>query len=176
MNTLGLAAVFALAALAALRPALAPRARAVEPGSRAAVWHAVFEGTPLTFTPLLPMEARLAEGFPGAIASFDAEGTRIVMRRITQATRQLHPAETCLRAAGFSVRPLPARRHPETGLWGVVRAEKAGQVYLVREKIRSADGAHTWTDVSAWYWNALLYPERGPWIATTVIEPGPQWP
>jgi hypothetical protein len=30
--------------------------------------------------------------------------------------------------------------------------------------------------VSAWYWDALLHPGEGPWLAITVIEPVPSGP
>lgn len=156
-----------LAVCAAVRPALhtpATRATCEE------AWPAVFEGAVLTRTDLLPVEARFASDFPGAVAAFEADGARVMMRRITQPTRKLHPIEACLRGAGYEVKPRPALRHPETGLWGVVHATKEGRAFRVREHIVSADGAHTWTDVSAWFWDALLHRERGPWLAITVIE------
>ncbi len=169
-------AVLAFAALAALRPAWTARMPGPRAWSRAGAWPAFLEGAALESTPLLPMEARLAAEFPGAIAAFEARGSRVVMRQIVQPTRKLHPVETCLRAGGYRVRPRPALRHPESGLWGVVQAEKPGRSLRVRETIRSADGRSTWTDVSAWYWAALVHPERGPWLAITVIEPLPGAP
>lgn len=113
----------------------------------------------------------MAAGFPGAVAAFDDSVRRIVVRQITQATRQVHPVATCLRAGGFAVTPRPAFRHPETGLWGVVAAEKDGQTYRVREHIVAVHGDATWTDVSSWFWSALAHPQQGPWLAVTVIEP-----
>jgi len=169
MRTTLLAALLTLAGLAALRPAFQPIATAAGVSAPVA-WPTEFEGAPLTGAPLLPVEETFAAGFPGATAAFTDGRRRIVMRRITQATRKVHPIETCLRAGGFSVKPTPAQRHPQTGLWGMVRAEKDGRAYRVREHIVSADGAHGWTDVSAWYWDALLHPARGPWLAVTVIE------
>jgi hypothetical protein len=171
MNTTLLASILVLTALAALRPALRPVESRV-PAAVFAAWPEEFEGTPLVAEPLLPIEARFAAGFPGATAAFGDGQRRIVMRRIAQATRKVHPIETCLRAGGFAVKPAPARRHPQTGLWGAVLATKDNRTLIVREHIVSRDGAHVWTDASAWYWDALLHPERGPWLAITVIEPG----
>lgn len=172
MNRIFALSILALATAAAIRPAWTAGAPAANNAREAAVvWPAFLEGAPLVPTPLLPLEARLAADFPGNIAAFEADGSRVVMRRIAQPTRQLHPVETCLRAGGYRVTPRPAFRHPESGLWGVVQAAKSGQSFRVRETVRSADGRTTWTDVSAWYWDALLHPDRGPWLAITAIEP-----
>ncbi len=170
MKTLLVASLLVLAGLAALRPAFQPVAAASR-ASTPAAWPAEFEGATLSGTSLLPVEETFAAGFPGATAAFTDGRRRIVMRRITQATRKVHPIESCLRAGGFFVKPAPALRHPQTGLWGMVRATKDGRAYRVREHIVSADGARVWTDVSAWYWHALIHPQAGPWLATTVIEP-----
>lgn len=169
MKTILVAGFLALAGLAALRPAFQPDATAAGaltlPG-----WPTEFEGAPLMRTPLLPAEERFAADFPGATAAFVDGSRRLVLRRITQATRRIHPIESCLRAGGFAVKPAPALRHPQSGLWGVVRAEKDGRMYRAREHIVSADGSRVWTDASAWFWDAVLHPERGPWLAVTVIE------
>lgn len=169
MRTTLLAALLTLAGLAALRPVFRPVATATG-ASPPVAWPVEFEGAPLRGAPLLPVEETFAAGFPGTTAAFTDGERRIVLRRITQATRKVHPIETCLRAGGFSVKPAPALRHPQTGLWGMVRAEKEGRAYRVREHIVSADGARVWTDVSAWYWSALTHPGDGPWLAVTVIE------
>lgn len=167
-----LTATLVLAALAALRPSFAPRAAIMrDPAVETIAWPTEFEGGALVASDLLPVEQRFAAGFPGSTAAFEAGGARVVMRRITQATRQVHPITACLKAGGFSTRPAPALRHPLSGLWGVVDAEKDGRRFRVRERICSADGTTTWTDVSAWYWDALLHPERGPWTVIVVIEP-----
>ena len=36
--------------------------------------------------------------------------------------------------------------------------------------IYSARGDQSWTDVSSWYWQALLGKTHGPWWAVTVTE------
>ncbi|MBE2213683.1 MAG: hypothetical protein IAE82_07420 [Opitutaceae bacterium] len=169
MNGSPIAAIIVLAALAALRPAFAPRETHGTPVASAS-WPSAWEGTPLVAAPLLPVEAQFFAEFPGATAAFEDDTRRVVMRRVTQATRKLHPVAMCLRAGGFSVRPAPAWRHPHSGLWGVTRAAKDGRGLRVREQIASADGTRVWTDVSAWYWDALIRPQTGPWLAVTVIE------
>ena len=171
MNARLLAAALVFAALAALRPGFTSRGIATPSPVTSMAWPAEFEGVALVPSELLPVERRLAAGFPGEVAAFEAHGARVVVRRIAQATRQVHPIAGCLKAGGFTVHPAPAWRHPQSGLWGVVHAEKNGRLFRVRERICSADGAHAWTDVSAWYWDAWLHPVRGPWTATVVIEP-----
>ena len=39
----------------------------------------------------------------------------------------------------------------------------------VRERIYDGAG-HGWTDVSAWYWDALRGYSPGPWWAVTIVE------
>jgi exosortase/archaeosortase family protein len=165
------AALLALSGIAAVRP-LAGRYVSEVPlrPSTAVDWPSEFEGSSIERVRLHPLEERFGADFPGAFAAFSDGRRRIVFRRIDQATRKVHPAEGCLRAAGFAVRPAPARRDAESGLWAVVEAERGGHALRVREQIRSADGRR-WTDVSSWYWSALLRPGGGPWTAVTVIEP-----
>jgi hypothetical protein len=51
-----------------------------------------------------------------------------------------------------------------------LHAERGAERLRIRERIIDAGGA-TWTDISSWYWAALLGRSRGPWWAVTVIEP-----
>jgi exosortase/archaeosortase family protein len=159
----------ALVLLAALRPLAREAEIAQTPSSVAEMWPAEFEGRPIEPVALHAADARFAAGFPGAIAAFTDGTRRIVLRRVEQPTRKLHPAADCLRAAGFSVVPKPARRIPGSGLWAVVGARRDGDALSVREQIHDTQG-RLWTDVSAWYWSALWHPESGPWVAATVFE------
>ena len=50
-----------------------------------------------------PIEERFARRFPGAIARF-TDGERVlIVRQVTRPTRQLHPADDCFRAIGYTV-------------------------------------------------------------------------
>lgn len=136
-------------------------------------WPTTFRGQPLTQLALTPLEARFAHRFPGAIARFGAGREVLVLRHVTQPTRQLHPALDCFRAAGFSASAPRAHTDDNGGAWSCFVATQGAARLRVCERIeRIEDGApaQTWTDVSAWYWSALRS-RGGPWWATTVITP-----
>jgi hypothetical protein len=46
-------------------------------------------------------------------------------------------------------------------------AQKDGRVRRVCERIYDGQGK-AWTDVSSWYWAAMVGRTRGPWFAVTV--------
>lgn len=116
-----------------------------------------------------PTEERFARQFPGKLAVF-GEGNRTwIARWVTQPTRKLHPASDCLRAAGYAVKPGSAYVDPEGKLWATCTATRDREVLQVRERIFGPAGMG-WSDVSAWYWHALLGRSSGPWWAITEIE------
>jgi HAMP domain-containing protein len=155
-------------ALAAAAP-LVQRPHAQDPASGFPGWPSAFDGRSLTTRPLAPREARFAAGFPGRIAAF-GDGTRLyVVRWVTRATRQLHPAADCFRGAGYAVEPLPMVRDAQGRSWGAFAATRGGVRVLVRERIVGAHGSEL-TDASSWYWAALLGRSAGPWWAWTVVE------
>lgn len=154
-----------LAALAPLRsPTSAPRATIAFPG-----WPRKVDGRPLTPRPLAPREARFAAGFPGRIATFDDGRRRFILRWVTEPTRKLHPAADCLRGAGYEVEPQALWRDGAGRLWGVSIATREGTRLRILERIVDARG-RSFTDVSSWYWAALLGSSDGPWWAWTVVE------
>jgi len=135
-------------------------------------WPTTFRSQPLTQLALTPLEARFAQRFPGAIARFAAGREVLLLRHVTQPTRQLHPASDCFRAAGFAISPPRASTADDGSAWRCFVATRDGARLRVCERIASADGAQAWTDASAWFWSALQSgPRGGPWWATTVITP-----
>lgn len=109
-----------------------------------------------------------------ALARFSDGRNVLIVRHVTQATRQLHPAVDCFRAAGFSVGE-PRSHSDESGQrWSCFRAERGGRAVRVCERMYDPQG-RTWTDVSAWYWSALWAARgpagAGPWWATTLVTP-----
>jgi hypothetical protein len=158
-------------ALAAAAPLL-PRPSRAQPAAATATafaWPARFEGRALTELPLTGRDRRFADDFPGHIGRFSDGAREIILRFTARATRRLHPAADCLRASGFTVEPLPARRGPDGAAWGCIAARKQADDLLVCEQIRDADG-RTWPDPSSWYWPALTGASRGPWWSTTIVE------
>ena len=153
-------------------------AHANEPGaavvtrSSSIEWPTHFRGRPLTRLALTPLDARFAQRFPGAIARLTDGAQALIVRRVTQPTRMLHPAEDCFRAAGFSL-AAPRTQVDATGVqWRCFAATRDAARARVCERIvaGTVDGGQAWTDVSAWYWSAQMN-GRGPWWVITVITP-----
>ena len=148
-----------------------PEAQTGEPLEPTAVaWPEQFRGQALTALPLSVREEHFAAGFPGALARFRCGDGEVIFRRVHRATRKLHAAEDCFKAAGFEMRRLSASVMAEEGLWQVWEARRGEEPALwVCEQIRAANG-DLFTDVSAWFWQALRHPENGPWTAVTWVR------
>jgi exosortase/archaeosortase family protein len=166
---------FSLCALAAFLP-FVPAAGSPAPVPGFPGWPETFEGRPLRPLPLAEGERRFLGDFPGRAAKFTDGGREILLRWVAEPSRRLHPSADCLRGAGAEVRPLPAWRDRQGRLWGCQEMVRDGRRLRVRERIAAglpgADGESgaAWTDVSSWYWSALLGRTRGPWWAVTVAE------
>jgi hypothetical protein len=159
----------AACAIAALSPFLGKPARPNPAAAAFPGWPAYLDSRPLTPLPLTEGELRFERDFAGRIARFSDGRREIALRWVAEATRSLHPAEDCLKAAGYDVRPLPAYVDAEGKRWGSLMATRGGRTMRVRERIHDGAG-HGWTDVSAWYWDALGGHSRGPWWAVTIAE------
>ena len=70
---------------------------------------AEFEGRKLRDLGLSERERFFLEDFPGQIGRFSDGNREIVIRRVTEATRKLHPASDCFEAVGYSTKPLPIK-------------------------------------------------------------------
>lgn len=157
----------ALAAIAPLLPSRsnAPINEAAFPG-----WPATFEGRELKPPPLSPREERFVADFPGRVGRFTDGRREIIIRWVARETRALHPASDCFKGLGYSIRPLPLVTDESGQRWSVFKATMNGESLRVMERIYSAHGDQSWTDVSTWYWQALLGKTNGPWWAVTVTE------
>jgi hypothetical protein len=122
---------------------------------------------------LTEREQRFGEEFPGLTARFTDGEREYVIRWVMGETRKLHPAADCLASVGYSVHPLPIRLDPTGNRWGSFEAVRGGERMLVQERIYDGAG-NSWTDVSSWYWSALLGDSAGPYWAITVAENQPQ--
>jgi exosortase/archaeosortase family protein len=159
------AAVACCSALVPLLPvqAVRPLSQSPFPG-----FPGSFEGRPLLPVPLSAEERRFSEGFPGRIGKFACGQRQVVFRWIYKETRQLHPAADCLKASGYSITPLPIFVDQSGCQWAQTEAARRASRLVVRERITDKTGA-SWTDVSEWYWAALLRRTTGPWWAISVI-------
>jgi len=131
-----------------------------------------FDGLTLPLTPLPTTlaEQAFAKSFPGSLASYEWGGSQVILRRVTEATRRLHPSRDCLRAAGFETTDALTIQASDGAQWSRFHATRDGVRWNVSERIVSELNHASWTDVSAWYWAAIRHPLNGPWRAETVIS------
>lgn len=145
-------------------------------GSRIAPDVVSFPGWPIPFgsrsvapVPLTDVEKRFERSFPGRMAKF-SDGERVIlMRRVNNATRKLHPAADCYKGSGYTIRPLPLWVDSDGITWGCMEAKRGSEVFKVYERVFD-DSGQAWTDISAWYWAAVLGKTNGPWWAVTVAQ------
>jgi exosortase/archaeosortase family protein len=125
---------------------------------------------PLHPQPPSPEETAFARSFPGSISSHRWGDHQVILRRVTTATRRLHPSRDCLRAGGFETTDSVTVQCSDGSEWSRFSAIRNGERLIIHERIVSeADGA-SWTDVPAWFWSAMRHPLNGPWRAEAVIS------
>ncbi|MBX3289793.1 MAG: hypothetical protein KF855_10675 [Acidobacteria bacterium] len=127
-----------------------------------------FEGRELRNIGLSEREGFFLRGFPGQIGRFTDGQREIIIRRVTEATRMLHPAVDCFEAVGYRTSPLPLRVGDDGKRWSCFTASKAGDNLTVCERIED-NLSNEWTDVSSWYWSSWGK-GTGEWWAYTVAE------
>ena len=130
-------------------------------------WPLVFQGRPLERVALSALDRRFAAQLPGHVARFTDGERHLIVRAIGEPTRLLHPAADCFKGLGYRVERPRVMTDADATAWGCFAAERDGRSLNVCERISDREGA-SWTDVSAWYWAALLGRTRGPWLAVTV--------
>jgi hypothetical protein len=155
--------------LAVIAPALPRPAPPAEAGARDFPgWPRSYDGAPLTPLPPGPQDAWFARDFPGRVARFAARDKQVVIRWVDAPTRRLHPASQCFRGAGYSIAERPMRLTPDGDAMSCFAASKDADVLEVCEKIEAASG-RAWSDVSSWYWGALMRPDPGGWWSYVVV-------
>jgi hypothetical protein len=132
-------------------------------------WPGEFEGQALIELELSPGEIQFVKDFPGQIGRFTDGNREVILRYVKRETRLLHPSADCLRASGYSVQPLPMRVDAHDHFWGCSEAKKGSERVKVCERIYDQVG-NSYSDVSTWYWAAILNSTNGPWWAVTVAE------
>lgn len=131
-------------------------------------WPAEFEGDALAPAPLREEDHRFIERFRGELARFTRAGDEVILAWTAEPTAEMHSTAICLRGAGYRVRPEGAHQDATGALWARFTAERAATRISGRERIRDAAG-HSWSDLSAWWWAALLGRTRGPWWKELII-------
>lgn len=158
--------------IAGLVPALLPATHPPSdsrPSGEEVAWPKSFEGRRLTRLPLSAVDQRFADRFPGQIRRF-TDGRRIIIARsVQEPTRMLHPASVCFRGLGYHVEVPSAVKDGKGTTWSCFDATRDGEHYQVCERIYDLRGG-AWTDVSSWYWAALLGRTERPWYALTVVS------
>jgi hypothetical protein len=140
-------------------------------------WPTHFQGRLLSGLPLSERERTFLAGFPGSVARFTDGERDIVMRWVTQPTRRLHPAEDCYRGLGYQIAESRIVNDSDASHWRCFTATRTGDAREVCEQLQDTEGQR-WTDVSAWYWAAVLKKSTGPWLVTTasIDHAGPSRP
>lgn len=153
---------------------LMPAPASAEPRALAATeWPLAWDGAPLRPLALGEVERRLAAQFPGTLARLTDGHQVLVMRRVNQPTRMLHPATDCYRGLGYRIAGEQLERQTlegREGVWRCFEATRDGIRQRVCERIEDAQG-QSFTDTSAWYWAAVAGRSQGPWQAVTVATP-----
>ncbi|MEM0966285.1 MAG: exosortase/archaeosortase family protein [Verrucomicrobiota bacterium] len=93
----------------------------------------------------------------------------LLVRHVEKPTRRLHPADDCFRGAGWGIENGTLWKDPYERNWRRFYATKDGNELEIRQRIEGADG-WSGTDVSQWYWNAVLGKTKGPWKAWVVVR------
>jgi len=128
-----------------------------------------FEGRCLKPLKLSETETRFSTGFPGRIAKFTDGSRTILFRQVNKPTRQLHPSSDCYKGNCFQLHPMAALRDEDGKIWSRFSAVKNGKRLEVREIVSDSKG-RSWSDISSWYWSAILGKTQSPWIAVTVAS------
>lgn len=132
-------------------------------------WPDNFDGRTLRQLPLSDRENLFLEYFPGSIGRFSDGRREYIFRWLIAPTRKFHPASDCFRGIGYLIETLPIEVRPDGSPWRVFRATKGEEKLRVYERIYDQQG-NSWTDVSSWYWSALLGESEGPWWSVTIAE------
>lgn len=160
--------VFVLACVAAAYTPFMVSTPLVKDGIELPSFPETFEGRVLKKLELTAREKAFGKSFPGKIGRFTDGEREVIIRVVSKPTRRLHPASDCFRGIGYEIKPDKVKVDRGGRHWGCFTASKAGKHRLkVCEFIHDSEG-RSWSDVSAWYWDASLDKSTGPWWTYTV--------
>ena len=132
-------------------------------------WPSQYQGRSLQTLTLSDKEKQFYATFPGMVARFSDGSREIIIRWVTMESRKLHSASDCFKGLGYTIKPKSLLQHDSGETWSQFIASNRQKQLLVQERISDSRGQQ-WTDVSSWYWAALLGKTRGPWWVVTVAE------
>lgn len=130
-------------------------------------WPDEYQSKTFKESSLSDQEKRFEKKFPGRLGRFRKEKLEIVIRWVYEPTRKLHPAADCYKGSGYKIGNQPIWIDKDNLRWGVFTATKNKTSITVKERIYDSQG-NSWTDVSSWYWAAILGNSKGPWWAVTI--------
>jgi exosortase/archaeosortase family protein len=133
-------------------------------------WHDRAKQCNLKRIPLTAMEKQFQSRFPGDIAKFSDGQSEVIFRTIKSPTRQLHPAEDCLRGSGYILSKDSLTKDEHGVLWHTIQAQRGDKNFKVSERIIDHHG-QSWLRVSDWYWAAVVGQTKGPWMSITKMCP-----
>lgn len=157
-----------------LIPWLVPQANARAGEKTFVEWPQMLGGKPVRPLTLSAIEMRFAENFPGTITRLTDEMDIYILRNVEQATRKLHPATDCFAGLGYTIANIKLMQlnliapNKSGALARCFTAHKAETTLEVCEQIFD-DSEQSYSDTSAWYWQAALGKTEGPWQAITRI-------
>ncbi len=162
--------VFGLACLAAVFSPWVQAPSSRHPASDFPGFPQSLAGVPLIPRPLSPVETRAAQTVPGRVGRFAWGSGELVLTWLAKPSRSLHPARDCYRGIGATCRALPETLNAAGQAQGRLMVTRKGRQYqIVYEQVIDADG-HSYSDVGAWFWAAILGQSRGPWWAIRYAE------
>jgi exosortase/archaeosortase family protein len=132
-------------------------------------WPQAFEGAQLSKLPDSEIISQYERDFPGKIAVFSKGNDIVCLRWIAHETRQVHPSADCFHSLGYSIDWKPTVQTTDGHFWNCLSCTRATKKLEIRESISDSTGK-SWSDVSAWYWDAFLKRTSPPWWSATVIS------
>lgn len=164
------AMLYSLAVCAAVVPLLARTSGSGTLNTPPPNWPTEILGRPVTVVQALDEEKAFAADFPGYMRRFTDGTNSYFVRVVNKETRQLHPSSDCFKGMGYSIEPQPLVLSSDGTRWSSFLARKGTACYLIMEQLHDSHG-HTWTDVSEWYWHALMHETDAPWWDITIAQP-----
>jgi hypothetical protein len=155
---------------AAIVPLFARTTDAVQLSSPAPAWPKEILGHSVIAVHSLDEEKAFASEFPGHMRRFTDGNNSYFVRIVNKETRQLHPSSDCFKGLGYSIEAKPLVVSADGSRWSSFVARKGNDNYMIMEQLHDSNG-HSWSDVSEWYWHALMHESEGPWWDITVASP-----